>query len=169
MEKSKKMLDVLIHIDEDTFRDFHRGDGWLCPANCSKMVEAIKTSTILGKDHVLKDTCYVDKYTHLSEYKLSRKTIYDYIDTFDNDFTNEQKDTIVENICQRLEGAVISSDDYKTQEFNFIEDAYIDAAICYIYSHNKSIDALLKEEDNAKIFKLMGQEKSEPEESYDDI
>lgn len=103
-------------------------------------------------------------YLNGTEYQISRKAIAEYIKTWSHPFTSEEIKKIVDEVCFRMDSLEVGGSD--VQEFNCIEDAYTDAAVCYIFAHNYSVQALLDEEDDGEIFKYMGWGKPEPE--YDD-
>ena len=96
------------------------------------------------------------------EHEINENIIRNYLDTWDYHFSEGEKDKIVEDICRRMNGITVPAD--KIQEFNFVEDAYADAASCYVFSHHYSVDALLNEKDDAKVFECMGMGKPGPEE-----
>ncbi len=96
-------------------------------------------------------TCYLNG----KEYEINKQIILNYLDTWTGTgWTNEDKQKIADEVVFRMEGLEI--DTTAIQEFNFVEDAYTDAACCYIFSHNNSIQALLDEEDDLEIFDCMG-------------
>lgn len=101
--------------------------------------------------------CYVNG----KEYKINKKAINDYINTFEHSFTTEEVKLIVDEVCFRMDSLEVSISD--VQEFNTIEDAYTNAAVCYIFAHNNSVRALLEEIDDGEIFAYMGYGKPEPE------
>lgn len=100
-------------------------------------------------------------YLNGKEYEISQKRILDYIDTWSHKFTNDEKEKIVNEVCFRMDSLELDGCDF--QEWNCIEDAYTDAACCYIFTHNFSVQALLDEEDDLEIFDCMGLGKPEPE------
>lgn len=102
-------------------------------------------------------------YLNGKEYEINEKIIRDYIDSFDNDFTAEDKDKIVNKVCDIMDGREVGRDEI--QEFNFIEDAYTDAVCMYVF--NKSLEELLDEKDDAKVIEYMGFGKESPCEERD--
>jgi guanylate kinase len=108
-----------------------------------------------------KDICYLNR----NKYEINKDLIMNYLDTWEHKFTPEEKESITDNICSRMK--FIDVDVQKVQEFNFVEDAYADAACCYVFSHNNSVRALLDEKDDSKVFECMGMGKPGPEEEQE--
>lgn len=93
-------------------------------------------------------------YLNGKEYQINEKLILNYIDTWSYKFSDDEKKKIVKEICFRLDSLEI--DTMAIQRFNFVEDAYTDAAICYIFAHDNSVQALLDEMDDGEIFNYIG-------------
>ena len=87
------------------------------------------------------------------EYEISKEIILDYIESYGTEFTREEKNKIANEVVFRMDSLEV--DGSECQEFNFIEERYTAACMGYIFDHNNSVDALLNEVDDGKIWEYL--------------
>ena len=93
--------------------------------------------------------------------QISKESILRYIDSWSYVFNEEEKESICNKVCTLIQNANPSALDY--QDWNSVEDAFTDAACCYFFMHDNSVQALL-EADDEQIIACMGFGKPELEE-----
>jgi len=92
-------------------------------------------------------------YLNGREYLISKKIIQNRISPYNTEFTEQQRNLIVDEVVFRMESLEIDGRD--CQEYNFIEERYTDACLDYIFDHNNSVLALLNELDDCKIWEYL--------------
>lgn len=172
---AKDIADMVVKNGDDRFELFLKDKGGKFHFQCGQGKNNQIPSPVEVDDHV-RDICFfIEKHLEYlnkdicflngNKYKINKDLIRNYLDTWEHKFTPEEKESITDNICSRMK--FINVDIQKIQEFNFVEDAYADAACCYIFSHNNSVQALLDEKDDSKVFECMGMGKPGPEEEQE--
>ena len=84
------------------------------------------------------------------DYEISKNIILNRINAYSTNFTDKEKDNIVNEVVFRMEGLEVEGRD--CQEFNFIEERYTDACLDYIFNHDNKVEALLNESDDCEIW-----------------
>lgn len=89
-------------------------------------------------------------YLNGRKYEINKNIILNYINSYSTKFTEEEKDKIANEVAFRMESLEVDGVD--CQEFNFIEDRYTEACMCYIFDHDNRVGDLLNEKDDCKIW-----------------
>ncbi len=106
-------------------------------------------------------------YLNGREYNISKKIILDYINSYGTKFTKAEKDKIANEVMFRMESLEVNGMD--CQEYNFIEERYTEACMCYIFDHDDRVEALLNEKDDCNIWDYLDLDEEDEEDEEDDM